>query len=250
LGVGHGAISVNETFEGSSAGSTTPPTGWSLKTMAGTGSYATSAAAAGSNGAGGSTGLAGIVTANTVYATDLPGAYLYNTATFDLTQNLSGSFDFQMVHDSTFDDVIFLLGDISGGLTKTNGQVLSSKFTEASSSGRAGTLNAGSGAEADRLDISNVTIADDTWFTASFSWEPISGTTGDFSITVNNFTSDVFTLATTGYTFNSADAQIGFGSVNDVIKFDNVSVTGSPIPEPRAALLGGLGLLALLRRRR
>lgn len=32
--------------------------------------------------------------------------------------------------------------------------------------------------------------------------------------------------------------------------FDNIAFEGSPIPEPSAALLGGLGLLALLRRRR
>ncbi len=31
---------------------------------------------------------------------------------------------------------------------------------------------------------------------------------------------------------------------------DNVSVTTTPIPEPSAALMGGLGLLGLLRRRR
>jgi MYXO-CTERM domain-containing protein len=31
---------------------------------------------------------------------------------------------------------------------------------------------------------------------------------------------------------------------------DDVTLTVSPIPEPSAALLGGLGLLALLRRRR
>lgn len=32
--------------------------------------------------------------------------------------------------------------------------------------------------------------------------------------------------------------------------FDNISITGTAIPEPAAALLGSLGLLALLRRRR
>jgi len=68
-------IVVNQDFEGSSAGNTTPPAGWSLITTAGNGSYATSAAGAGSNGSGGSLGLAGVVTADRVYATDLPGAF-------------------------------------------------------------------------------------------------------------------------------------------------------------------------------
>ena len=31
---------------------------------------------------------------------------------------------------------------------------------------------------------------------------------------------------------------------------DNIAISGTIVPEPSAALLGGLGLLALLRRRR
>jgi len=43
---------------------------------------------------------------------------------------------------------------------------------------------------------------------------------------------------------------IGGGGGDQQVAFDNVSLVYTPIPEPRAALLGGLGLLALLRRRR
>jgi MYXO-CTERM domain-containing protein len=39
-------------------------------------------------------------------------------------------------------------------------------------------------------------------------------------------------------------------STNKFSGLDDVTLTVSPIPEPSAALLGGLGLLALLRRRR
>lgn len=44
--------------------------------------------------------------------------------------------------------------------------------------------------------------------------------------------------------------SINFGVSAAQLYLDNVSVTATPIPEPAAALLGGLGLLGLLRRRR
>jgi len=53
----------------------------------------------------------------------------------------------------------------------------------------------------------------------------------------------------TGLTFGANDGFINMeaaGNVNGF--FDNLSVQA--IPEPSAALLGGLGLLAMLRRRR
>jgi MYXO-CTERM domain-containing protein len=75
------------------------------------------------------------------------------------------------------------------------------------------------------------------------SFDTVLGTAtyaaGDFgskSITVNNVA-------------GGTGIRIGFWSTGDA-GLDNVAVSVTAIPEPSAALLGGLGLLALLRRRR
>jgi uncharacterized protein (TIGR03382 family) len=47
--------------------------------------------------------------------------------------------------------------------------------------------------------------------------------------------------------FNATNSKLFLGGGNGLV-FDNIVVT--TIPEPSAALLGGLGVLALLRRRR
>ena len=47
-------------------------------------------------------------------------------------------------------------------------------------------------------------------------------------------------------TFNSTNSRLFIGGGNG-LSFDNIVVT---VPEPSAALLGGLGVLGLLRRRR
>lgn len=50
--------------------------------------------------------------------------------------------------------------------------------------------------------------------------------------------------------YDTVSWRRGDGVVLDEIRFGSSYAAVSPIPEPRAALLGGLGLLALLRRRR
>ncbi len=57
-----------------------------------------------------------------------------------------------------------------------------------------------------------------------------------------------FTINGSDNGFTSLNSQLFVGGGNGVT-FDNISVT-SPIPEPSAALLGGLGVLGLLCRRR
>lgn len=52
----------------------------------------------------------------------------------------------------------------------------------------------------------------------------------------------------TGLNLDATDQFISFHANNTVANIDNLSITA--IPEPSAALLGGLGLLALLRRKR
>jgi hypothetical protein len=83
----------------------------------------------------------------------------------------------------------------------------------------------------------------------------------DYSPTNGNalLTNDAFTDFSVQYTATGLESQIGqdlritiwaqnHGEGGTHVVFDNVRLTS--IPEPSAALLGGLGLLALLRRRR
>ena len=52
----------------------------------------------------------------------------------------------------------------------------------------------------------------------------------------------------TGLDLDTADQYLSFHAAGTETYIDNLSITA--IPEPGAALLGGLGMLALLRRRR
>jgi hypothetical protein len=237
---------LSENFEGSTAGSSTPPSGWILRDTANTfdATYATSAAGAGSNGAGGSSGLAGRVSSIDFPNgnADLSGGYLFNTTSFDMSLALAGSFDFQAVGEGTFDDITFLIGAIADGLQEAStGEMLTVKIAE---SGGAN-ISTGLG-DNERIAQTSTVITDDTWYQATVEWTPTSGTTGDFSITVSDFSSDLYTLSVTGFTFDAAAAQIGFGSVNDSILFDNVNITGTTvIPEPSSLALAVFGLLSL-----
>ncbi|MCG8585951.1 MAG: PEP-CTERM sorting domain-containing protein [Pirellulales bacterium] len=248
------AATVVENFESQTPGSSTIPAGWSLITASGapdTPSYATSAAGDGSDGAGASSGLAGVVSTgpdSISGKSDMPTGLLVNTTDFDLTSALTGTFDFLIQSDGDFDDVVFTIGAIADGITTTTAdELLTVKFTEGT---QLSALTDGTGDATNRFDTNATSTPTDTWFTASVIWTPTSGTTGDFSITINDFSSDLFTLSTTGFTFGSATAQIGFGSVNDTIRFDNVNFA-TVVPEPSSLTLAALGIVGLsLRPRR
>lgn len=82
-------------------------------------------------------------------------------------------------------------------------------------------------------------------------WNGVGSTTIDVS--VNNTAVGSFTKGSGGYSDNVMTMEgstnfVGFGTAEH--RFDNLQVFSAPIPEPTAALLGGLGLLAMLRRRR
>jgi hypothetical protein len=79
--------------------------------------------------------------------------------------------------------------------------------------------------------------------TLTFDVDQISG----FGGTVTSSAAGNFgVLSLTGMGYDSSNGKIFFGGNNNT--FDNLSVT--VVPEPSAALLGGLGMLCLLRRRR
>ncbi len=221
------AALLEENFETSSG--STPPSGWSMVTTAGSPAYNTGT---GSDGSGGdATGEnAGQVSSTDFIKTpvervDFPGGYLVNSTVFDMSSALTVTFDFQIVNEAGWDDVVFIIGDISPVSTYTTGESLIAKFAEKDSAGKV-SITPGTGDQDDRLDSKTSTLVDDTWYRGSFDWTPTSGTTGDIEVKVNDFTTDIHTLSATGFTFDSADAQIGFGSVNDTILFDNVTVSG------------------------
>jgi MYXO-CTERM domain-containing protein len=82
-------------------------------------------------------------------------------------------------------------------------------------------------------------------------WDGVGQTSTD--IYINNTFLVNYTKLAGGYTNNYITLEgtadfVDFSLTTHL--FDNLTVSSSPIPEPSAALLGGLGLLGLLRRRR
>ncbi len=75
---------------------------------------------------------------------------------------------------------------------------------------------------------------------AAFGTTPFTFTTADFGTNLNN-QSDVY------FRVVALTASTGTGS-RDTVAIDNFSITA--VPEPSAALLGSLGAIALMRRRR
>jgi autotransporter-associated beta strand protein len=73
----------------------------------------------------------------------------------------------------------------------------------------------------------------------------------DFFNTVSGFDADAFAINASGFS-NTLNGAFGIALGDTVSGGDNsqIYLTYTAIPEPSAALLGGLGLLALLRRRR
>jgi hypothetical protein len=85
----------------------------------------------------------------------------------------------------------------------------------------------------------------------TYSTNPVSSATSSF----HTATFDLSSIAYSGLEsieFRFYVTGSGAGFANDIARWDDITVTGDValIPEPTTALLGGLGLLALLRRRR
>ena len=94
------------------------------------------------------------------------------------------------------------------------------------------------------------------WYNVSFTWTPTGGNTGNFSATGSSATTtSSWTVSQSGFTFDSADAYFGFGAGDyfgnlSIATYDNISITGTVVPEPSTTALIGLGGLALIIRRR
>lgn len=256
---------ITEDFEGLTAGGTTTPSVWTHQSTglaggSGTVSYATSAAGAGSQ----NTGLAGVLTDATVgtHTGRVPHTIFVNSGSasgFDLGQNITGSYDFKHTGGSAYASSAFLFGDIKTPADidgSSAGQLL--QFFHS----RGGYGNAPSGfvdgTEATIQSKSNFNYSDNTWYRVSFTWTATGAKTGDLAITSTRWNGSSYVAHNSdtysGFTFDSNEAFFGFGNVynNDTsgVSIDNISITGTLIPEPSTLALIGLGACMMIRRRR
>lgn len=257
------AATITLDFESQSAGSSTVPTGWAYANSGvgptpGVGTYTTSAAGGGSTG----TGLGGVlVSNNSTHGTNLPFNFLVNSgssAGFDVRQSITGSYDFLMSNNAQYDTAGFLFGDIQGGTISGSdaGQLLSIQHAEGGFGQPTAESRIVDGAnEATNAPTGNAGFSNNIWYRSSFTWTPTTGTTGDLSYTAQRWNGSAWvahsTFGITGHTFSDPEAYVAVADLWAAnTTFDNITVTGTLIPESSSALLGGLGALLLLRRRR
>jgi hypothetical protein len=103
-------------------------------------------------------------------------------------------------------------------------------------------LNAATGI---RVTYVSGDLSDTVGSNALFALNAAASTVG-YDFALSNLISDFTLAAGQSATFTWASE----GGSGGRTRFDNIALTGTVVPEPSAALLGGLGLLALLRRRR
>ncbi len=146
-----------------------------------------------------------------------------------------------------------MFGNIASGLTGTAGQLLSTTFNRSNFGNDDPEIRDGAGNIFTPAE-NNVKFIDGTWYKAAFNWTPTTGRTGNFTIEIRTASTNavLYNITTsTTHTFDSNAAWFAFGDIDSAggAYYDNISINGTTIPEPSIALLGGLGLLTLLRRR-
>lgn len=188
---------------------------------------------------------------NSVNAAGGSTGYLVNTGVgFDATESITGTFDFYIVENGNYTNGSFFFGDVQSGLSTTAGDHLRVDLREKTFGARANIIDADGTTVFSGAGNNLYEIVTNTWYSASFSWTPTSGSTGNFSF---SWGAAEGPMTVTGYTLNSSEVFFGFGTVDDPARFDNISITGTefvPVPEPNMFALAGLGGVLLLLRRR
>lgn len=262
-GMAANAATITLDFESQTPSTTTVPAGWAylhsgIGAPATNGTYTTTAANGGSTGSG----LGGVLVGNNpTHGTNLPYSFLVNSGSpsgFDVRLSITGSYDFLITNGAQYDTAGFLFGNIQGGaISGTNaGQLISIQHANGGFGQATAESRIVNGANvATYAPTSNAGFADNTWYRSSFTWTPTSGTTGNLSYTATQWNGSSWvahsTFGITGHTFDDPEAYVAVADMwGTSTTFDNITVTGTLIPEPSAALLGSLGFLPFLRRRR
>ena len=223
---------VTQDFEGVTAGSTTPPTGWSAVTVTGqSGSYTATASGLGSNGTGGSSGLAGQFIST---YTSFPGLYLVNSGaanSLDVRWAITGSYDVKMTSDA-YGSCGFLLGDIASGLPGTAGGLLEVVNKQSTYGNDPEQIINGAGTALFTQASGGNRVTAGTWYRISFTWTPTVAATGNFTYTVNTYSAGAwhasYSGSITGFTFAKPQAFFGFGNMRaPSTVFDNINITGT-----------------------
>ncbi|MBI1336081.1 MAG: PEP-CTERM sorting domain-containing protein [Phycisphaera sp.] len=243
------AATIMQDFESLTVGTSSAPSGWSYVNINnGNNAYVTV------TGNGGGVG-AQITGDNNTNANQPPGSYLVNSGgnAFDVTQSITGSFDYYITTNQRALGGIFFFGDIKTGLPGTSaGGYIGMQMMQDSFGNRGGVI-LGHGSQVASFSGNQ---NGQQWYNISFSWTPTSGTTGNFSASGTGPTKS-WTVSYNGYTFDSAQAYFGFGAgdyynTSGVVVYDNISITGTEyvIPEPMSLAAMGLGGLLVLGKRR
>ncbi|CAA6692712.1 MULTISPECIES: hypothetical protein [unclassified Lentimonas] len=237
----------NDGFESGASGFTYVDNGTSN-----TGAY--SITTPGADGTGG----AGHVGDNLVqYASNtIAAGYIKaNGAVANGAQDFSLTFDFKFEQESTYDDAMIFVGDLS------NGNYYRIGLGENSGTQQVYQISGGVRDANTTTTYSASTFTDDTWYSATINWASGTNTLSFDSVLFGDMSSVVsFSTILDGSGLNNASiaslaasgVEFGFGTFNDQASFDNVIINGVAIPESStcALLAGMLALGAAVCRRR
>lgn len=210
---------ITQDFESTTAPDV--PSGWTTVGVGGDGTYATTAGT-------GNPGQSGNLDWNGS-KTSPPSVYLVNNGVaFDATRPISGSFDFYVNEEGNYSNANFVFGDVQDGLAGNAGEFINVWMCEQQFDTRARVYDGANNILFSGDGNNAYAFKTNEWVSASFTWTPTSGTTGNFSVLLDSPSYTNSPMVVTGFTFDSPSAFFGFGTGNAAVRFDNISLTGFP----------------------